>query len=161
MTVQAKIQSAYVNTSYAKGRAGKSGSYGGWVSRSISAGSTTTMTSTTYTISRTHAAQSISFNAQGNVYSSGYGGNGTSTASVSLSIPARPSYAITFNANGGSGAPDNQTKWYGETLTLPSTVPTMSGYNFAGWATSATATSAAYSAGGDYTPNSAATLYAI
>lgn len=161
VTVQAKIQSAYTNTSYAKGRAGKSGSYGGWVSRSISAGSTTTMTSTTYTISRTHEAQSIQFNAQGNVYSSGYGGNGTSTAKVSLSIPARPSYTITFNANGGSGVPGDQTKWYGETLTLPTTVPTRSGYDFAGWATSATAASAAYSAGGDYTPNSAATLYAV
>ena len=161
VTVQAKIQSAYTTTSYAKGRAGKSGSYGGWVSRSISAGSTTTMTSTTYTVSRTHEDQSVQFNAQGNVYSSGYGGNGTSTASVSLTIPARQSYAITFNANGGSGAPGDQTKWYGETLTLPTTVPTRSGYDFAGWATSATATSAAYSAGGDYTPNAAATLYAV
>ncbi len=161
VTVQAKIQSAYTTTSYAKGRAGKSGSYGGWVSRSISAGSTTTMTSTTYTVSRTHEDQSVQFNAQGNVYSSGYGGNGTSTASVSLTIPARQSYAITFNANGGSGAPGDQTKWYGETMTLPATVPTRSGYDFAGWATSATATSAAYSAGGDYTPNAAATLYAV
>lgn len=161
VTVQAKIQSAYTTTSYAKGRAGKSGSYGGWVSRSISAGSTTTMTSTTYTVSRTHEDQSVQFNAQGNVYSSGYGGNGTSTASVSLTIPARQSYAITFNANGGSGAPGDQTKWYGETLTLPTTVPTRSGYDFAGWATSSTATSAAYSAGGDYTPNAAATLYAV
>ena len=161
VTVQAKIQSAYTNTSYAKGRAGKSGSYGGWVSRSISAGSTTTMTSATYTISRTHEDQSVQFNAQGNVYSSGYGGNGTSTAKVSLTIQARQSYTITFNANGGSGVPDDQTKWYGETLTLPTTVPTRPGYDFAGWATSATATSAAYSAGGDYTPNSAATLYAV
>lgn len=161
VTVQAKIQSAYTTTSYAKGRAGKSGSYGGWVSRSISAGSTTTMTSTTYTVSRTHEDQSVQFNAQGNVYSSGYGGNGTSTASVSLTIPARQSYAITFDANGGSGAPGDQTKWYGETLTLPTTVPTKAGYDFAGWATSSTATSAAYSAGGDYTPNAAATLYAV
>jgi uncharacterized repeat protein (TIGR02543 family) len=161
VTVQAKIQSAYTSTSYAKGRAGKSGSYGGWVSRSISAGSTTTMTSATYTVSRTHEDQSVQFNAQGNVYSSGYGGNGTSTAKVSLTIPARQSYTITFNANGGSGVPGDQTKWYGETLTLPTTVPTRSGYDFAGWATSATATSAAYSAGGDYTPNAAATLYAV
>lgn len=161
VTVQAKIQSVYMSTSYAKGRAGKSGSYGGWATKSVSAGSTVTMTTATYTISRTHVAQSISFNAQGNVYSSGYGGSGTSTASVSLSIPARPSYSITFNANGGSGVPDDQTKWYGETLTLPTTVPTKSGYDFAGWATSATAASAAYSAGGDYTPNAAATLYAV
>lgn len=161
VTVQAKIQSQYASTSYAKGRAGKSGSYGGWVSRSISAGSTTTMTTATYTISRTHAAQTISFNAQGNVYSSGYGGNGTSTASTSLSIPARPSYTVTFNANGGSGVPEAQTKWYGETLTLPTTVPTKAGYDFAGWATSSTANSAAYSAGGSYTANSAATLYAV
>lgn len=150
-----------MNTSYARGRAGKAGSYGGWVSKSVSAGSTVTMTTATYTISRTHAAQNISFNAQGNIYSSGYGGSGTSTASVSLSIPARPSYTVKFDANGGSNAPKDQTKWYGETLILTTDTPTRTGYTFAGWATSKTATSVAYSAGGKYTTNSAVTLYAV
>lgn len=70
-------------------------------------------------------------------------------------------YTITYNANGGSGAPSAQTKTYGVALTLSSTKPTRTGYTFLGWSTSSTATSATYSAGGSYTANSAATLYAV
>ena len=92
----------------------------------------------------------------------GYGSaGGSASVSISVSIPAKPSYTVSFNANGGSGAPSSQTKWYGTTLTLSSTVPTRVGYNFLGWSTSSTATSATYSAGGSYTSNSAATLYAV
>ena len=36
------------------------------------------------------------------------------------------SYTVSYNANGGSGAPSSQTKIYGETLTLSSTKPTKS-----------------------------------
>jgi uncharacterized repeat protein (TIGR02543 family) len=70
-------------------------------------------------------------------------------------------YTIKFNANGGTGAPSNQTKTYGVNLKLPSTKPTRANYNFLGWSTSSTATTATYSAGGNYTANSAATLYAV
>lgn len=70
-------------------------------------------------------------------------------------------YTISYNANGGSGAPGNQTKTYNVTLTLSSTKPTRSGYDFLGWSTSSTATSATYGAGGSYTANSGATLYAV
>lgn len=70
-------------------------------------------------------------------------------------------YAVKYNANGGSGAPSNQTKTYNVTLKLSSTKPTRSGYNFLGWATSASAKTATYVAGGNYTANSAATLYAV
>ena len=70
-------------------------------------------------------------------------------------------YTVTFNANGGSGAPSSQTKTYGTTLTLSSTIPTRTGYTFLGWATSSSATSASYSAGGSYTNNSSVTLYAV
>lgn len=70
-------------------------------------------------------------------------------------------YSVSFNANGGTGAPSAQTKTYGTNLTLSSTRPTRSGYTFVGWGTSATATTAAYQPGGTYTSNSAITLYAI
>lgn len=70
-------------------------------------------------------------------------------------------YTIAYNANNGTGAPASQTKTYGVTLTLSSITPTHSGYNFLGWATSSTATKATYSAGGSYTANAAATLYAV
>ena len=70
-------------------------------------------------------------------------------------------YTVTYNANGGSGAPGSQTKTYGVTLTLSSTKPTRDGYDFQGWSTSSTATSATYTAGGSYTANSGTTLYAV
>ena len=71
------------------------------------------------------------------------------------------SYTISYDANGGSGAPSSQTKYYATTLTLSSTIPTRSGYTFLGWSTSSSATSATYAAGGAYTSNEAATLYAV
>lgn len=70
-------------------------------------------------------------------------------------------YTITYNANGGSGAPGSQTKKYGTALTLSRTIPSRSKYNFEGWHTSSTATTKLYSAGGSYTANAAATLYAV
>lgn len=70
-------------------------------------------------------------------------------------------YQVSFNANGGTGAPAAQTKTYGVDLPLPSTVPTRTGYDFLGWAESASATVAAYAAGGTYTKNQAKTLYAV
>lgn len=70
-------------------------------------------------------------------------------------------YTVSYNANGGSGAPGNQTKYYGTTLTLASTVPTRSGYKFLGWSTSSTATSATYQPGSSFTGNYSMTLYAV
>ncbi len=70
-------------------------------------------------------------------------------------------YTISYNANGGSGAPSSQTKYYGTNITLSSTVPTRSGYSFLGWASSSTATTATYQPGSTYSSNSAITLYAV
>lgn len=69
-------------------------------------------------------------------------------------------YTITYNANGGSGAPDSQTKTYGTSLTLSSTVPVRLGYTFLGWSASSTG-SVAYKAGEAYTANANAILYAV
>lgn len=85
----------------------------------------------------------------------------TKSVSFDVTVPAWTSYTVSYNANGGSGAPDSQTKWRDQTLTLSSTKPTRTGYSFQGWSTSSTATSATYSAGGNYTANSSATLYAV
>lgn len=89
------------------------------------------------------------------------GDSATKNLSISVAVPAWTSYKITYNANGGSGAPGAQTKWKDQTLTLSSTKPTRTGYSFLGWSTSSAATSATYTAGGSYTANSAATLYAV
>lgn len=70
-------------------------------------------------------------------------------------------FTVTFNANGGSGAPAAQTKNYGEPLTLSSTVPTRTNYEFVEWNTAADGTGASYPPGGEYTGNAALTLYAI
>lgn len=70
-------------------------------------------------------------------------------------------YTVKYNANGGSGAPGQQTKTYGVTLTLSSTKPTRTNYTFKGWGTSSGSTTVAYAAGGKYTANASITLYAI
>lgn len=89
------------------------------------------------------------------------GKSATKTVSFNVSVPAWTSYVIKYNANGGSGAPGNQTKWKNQTLTLSTTKPTRTGYTFLGWSTSSSVASATYSAGGSYTANAAATLYAV
>lgn len=94
-------------------------------------------------------------------YNTDNGNSATKTVSFSVSVPAWTSYTISYNANGGSGAPGSQTKWKDQTLTLSTTKPTRTGYTFLGWSASSSATSATYSAGGSYTANSAATLYAV
>lgn len=85
----------------------------------------------------------------------------SATSVGNISISANASYAVEYNANGGSGAPAAQTKWYGVALTLSSTKPTRTGYTFVGWNTSSTATTSAYAAGATYSTNAALNLYAI
>ena len=70
-------------------------------------------------------------------------------------------YTVSYNANGGSGAPGNQTKTYGVNLTLSSTKPTRTGYTFLRWNTKADGTGTSYNSGGTYSANSAVTLYAV
>ena len=70
-------------------------------------------------------------------------------------------YTVSYNANGGSNAPASQTKVHGVTLTLSSTIPYRFNYEFLGWSTSSSATTATYTAGGSYTGNASVTLYAV
>lgn len=90
------------------------------------------------------------------------GANYTANASDTLyAIWKANTYTVTYNANGGSGAPSNQTKTYGVTLKLSTAKPTRTNYNFLGWGTSAASTTVAYAPGANYTGNAAITLYAI
>lgn len=89
------------------------------------------------------------------------GDSASKNVTFNVNVPAWTSYTVSYNANGGSGAPGSQTKWKDQSLTLSSAKPTRTGYSFLGWSTSSTATSATYSAGGSYTANSGATLYAV
>lgn len=64
-------------------------------------------------------------------------------------VKIRPQkHTVTYNANGGTGAPGNQTKNQGVTLTLSSTKPTRTGYTFKYWTASIGGT---YNPGGSYT----------
>lgn len=113
-----------------------------------------------------------------------YSGNQTYYSHMTATSAER--YAVSYNANGGSGAPSSQEKIKGFALTLSSTRPTRAAdkstftitgngnggitktvtatktisYTFAGWATSSGG-SVAYQPGGSYTGNAALTLYAV
>ena len=90
------------------------------------------------------------------------GDNYTSNSDATLyAVWERTQYNISYNANGGSGAPSAQSKYHGSTLTLRSAKPTRTGYIFKGWSTSSMATKASYQPGDNYTSNSNVTLYAV
>ena len=70
-------------------------------------------------------------------------------------------FTVKYDANGGTGAPGNQTKTYGVTLKLSTTVPTRENCIFLGWGTAPGSTTVAYAAGANYTANADLTLYAM
>ena len=85
----------------------------------------------------------------------------TISANGSYALPAITwEHTVSYNANGGTGAPDNQKKIYGSVLTLSSVRPTRDGYVFMGWATSS-AGDVAYMPGATYGADADATLYAV
>lgn len=152
-TVNSSLNKEY--TVKINGSVVKTGTFaiGGKSSQNIASG--------TVTITKSTSAKSIplwfSF-VMNFTWSGTYGG--TKTASGSISVAAKTSYKISYNANGGSGAPSQQTKWHGTNITLSSTKPSRTGYTFKGWATSASG-SVAYAAGATYSANAAVTLYAV
>jgi len=72
-----------------------------------------------------------------------------------------PSYAITYNANGGENAPQSQTKIHEVDLIITTSEPTRVGYTFLGWAESSTAPCPTYYSGSAFQTDSKTTLYAI
>lgn len=86
--------------------------------------------------------------------------------SVNLTIPAKTKYTVTYNANGGTNAPEAQTKWHNETLILSSQKPTRTDYVFMGWSKTKKEPSGGdyaidYAAGASFTENANTTLYAV
>ena len=122
---------------------------------------TYTIASGTKTINKTTSTQKISFSCSMgfNITWAGVYG-GTKSASGNISVAAKTSYTIKYNANGGSGAPGTQTKWAGTNIKLSTTKPTRTGHTFQGWATSASG-SVVYAAGATYSANASVTLYAV
>lgn len=122
------------------------------------------------TVDKGTSAKSISWSVEfrnavdGTVITSTANNGVKHTENGTVSVPAKPSYTIAYNANGGSGAPGSQTKWYGVTLTLSSSVPTRTGYTFQGWALSKAEADAGtwyYQPGGTCGKNENLTLYAV
>lgn len=78
-----------------------------------------------------------------------------------LSLFVKPSHTLTFLANGGEGTMLTQQVCDGEETVLNGSTFTREGFFFAGWATSATATTADYADGGIITLTDDQTLYAV
>lgn len=164
VTVACKVDSVYGTTAgYAniQGQAACGSQTGSAATTSISQNQTKDIIVQHFKVNKTHSSQTVAVKAIVKGISGTYSGS-SSTASATITVAAKTSYRVYFNANGGSGGPSaSQVKWHGETLTLSGATPTRSGYTFLGWATSASATSASYSAGGKYTANATVTLYAV
>lgn len=147
---------SYYTVSYnANGGSGAPGSQTKWYGKALTL-SSTKPTRTGYAFQKWNTKS----DGTGTSYNPGASYTANSNATL-YAVWEANKYTIQYNANGGTGAPTKQTKTYGSTLKLSTTKPTRANYNFKGWATSASATTATYQAGGSYTANAAATLYAV
>ena len=86
--------------------------------------------------------------------------NPDGTIKATSTITVKGQYRVSYNANGGSGAPGAQTKAQGVNLKLSSTKPSRSNYTFQGWATSSSG-SVKYQPQGTYKTDADVTLYAV
>ena len=122
--------------------------------------SSTVPTRTGYTFSE--------WNTKANGSGTNYSPGGTIAASMNTATTlyaqwTANTYTISFNANGGVGAPSSISKTYGQSVTLPTAKPTRVGHTFLGWASSSGATTAQWLAGGTFSEAITAntTLYAV
>lgn len=105
----------------------------------------------------------VSWNTQANGGGTSYSPGATFAANANTTLYAiwsTNTYSVTFDANGGSGAPADQTKTHGVELTLSDTVPTWAGHAFVSWNTQADGTGTTYHPGDGYTANANLSLYA-
>ena len=105
--------------------------------------------------------------------SSTYNGSGSQSSSYTISAKTtlytvwRKTITITLNANGGSGGTASLTGYSynnnNTTITLPNAQnsPTRAGYQFLGWAATASASTAEYEVAASYTTTENKTLYAV
>lgn len=86
---------------------------------------------------------------------------GFSQVHVAVDVPPKPSHTVSYNANGGSGAPRSATKWYGEDFYISNQKPTRANHVFQYWATASNGSGTRYNPGQRYTPDANVTLYAV
>lgn len=92
-------------------------------------------------------------------YCTNTGYTGTSTTLVLYAQWEQNTYTVSYNANGGSGAPSSETTT--GSYTISTTQPTRTKYSFLGWSTNSSATSPSYYPGDSLTVPSSMTLYAV
>lgn len=71
------------------------------------------------------------------------------------------SFTLTYNANGGTGAPASQSAREGGSFTVSGVQPSKTGCDFIGWASSAYAVNAEYYSGSSIAASSDKTIYAV
>lgn len=93
------------------------------------------------------------------------GSDSETPGKMSFEIPAYPealkTYTVTYDANGGTDAPESQIKTEGTELILSLKKPVRNGYTFKGWSDSPSSKSVQYHIGDSYTENADKTLYAV
>lgn len=109
-------------------------------------------------VNRTKATQNVLCTAEARV--SGFAA-GTSRSDLRISVPPLPSHTVSYNANGGSGAPGSATKWYGEDFYISNQKPTRANHVFQYWATAANGSGTRYNPGQRYLPDANVILYAV
>ena len=125
--------------------------------QALSANQTLVLAERTLTIQKQRTAQKVTCIADVRV--SGYAG-GYSRTEFTYTVPAKAKHTVSYNANGGTGAPASQTKWYGENLYVSTTKPARGGYQFLYWTTAANGSGTRYQPGQRYLPDANTTLYA-
>ena len=70
-------------------------------------------------------------------------------------------YTVTYDADGGTGAPEAQTKYPGENLVLSTQKPKKTGYSFDGWSLQRGSTYPQYRPGDTYKKDVSAYLYPV
>lgn len=123
---------------------------------------TTTVRTGTVRVSKSNSPRNIGYSITFDMSVSWAGAwRTTVSANGSLGVPARESHTVSYNANGGSGAPSSQTKWWGSILTLSGTIPSRYGYTFQGWSKNNPSGSVNYRPNNQYGYDENATMYAV
>ena len=129
-------------------------------------------TNASFSISSATPARSgytfIGWNTSNTATSASYNSGDTITISSNTTLYAiwKKTLTLSYNANGGSGAPNSQSKdIYNATtsasFTVSSTIPKYVGYTFLGWSTSTSSETASYVGGNSISISSNTTLHAV
>ncbi|MBR4545724.1 MAG: amidase domain-containing protein [Oscillibacter sp.] len=84
----------------------------------------------------------------------------TSSISAPVSFNVATAFVVTYDANGGENAPEQQMKMEKKPLTLTTKIPVYIGHTFASWNVNPNGIGASYEPGGVYNRDADVTLYA-